>query len=234
MPPRSRSAGQGSSDYYNTFRQITSATWEDPGALTSANSIGVDGISITMAASATVVDGYRENIPRYRRPLLELVPDFDPNLDVIELLLTNISCPTDGGSLCGIGLGIVDSATLASGDGEFYTVRDLSLNSQRIHRLGATAQTAFVSPTTSIINKLLVRLNWSSSSARIMQGLCMYQRNGNGYWEYAELSPPGYPSVSDGDYQVIFGTWRNSGGDGSADTLSGIPYIRRTRVGSLP
>ncbi|HEX4931842.1 MAG TPA: hypothetical protein VFV33_01605, partial [Gemmatimonadaceae bacterium] len=73
MARRYPPAAVGAADPYGTWQKITTGTWEDPGGHTAAHSISGSGVSITMQGS-TILDGYREQAPRYRAAVNDLIP----------------------------------------------------------------------------------------------------------------------------------------------------------------
>lgn len=220
-------------DAYGEWQQITSGTWEDPGGHAAAHSISGSGVSITMQLS-TILDGYREQAPRYIRTLNDLIPGFDFDTHDLELALTSVVVPSTGLSLTGIWIGLLDSATLASGNGEVWGIRDQgAADSNRLYRIGQTVQSVF--ETITDLTGLILRISAQEDGLTIRGNVLAQVAGGSWYWP--GVYPNANTTMGTNDpsvLQVVVAGWRSGAGDGLNSVVSGIPWIRRVQRGSWP
>lgn len=127
----------------------TPAALIDTGSLTTTGT-GFDGLGrltiVYAAAHAAQVDGFQEAVARYTIPLLTLIPDFDPDLDVLDL---GIDCASfvHGSTEAGLFLGILDSTTIdASLAGACASIWQSTAATDRVGRMVAASNSVFDSP----------------------------------------------------------------------------------------
>ncbi len=93
--------------------------------------------TLVATAHVTQVDGYQENVCRVTTLLTDLIPDFNPELDIIEICLSLDTWPRGTVEL-GIAGGIVDSATIdGSLQGGVVGVRTAGLTQDAVQVVGA-------------------------------------------------------------------------------------------------
>lgn len=85
---------------------------------------------------ATAVDGYEEGLARYRVPLLDVFPDFDPAIHVLDLGIDATSFNHAATGAAGVYIGLVDSATIdANLNGQCIAIRCVSAAADLVGRM---------------------------------------------------------------------------------------------------
>lgn len=138
----------------------------DPGGLGTGATVfqtGTGTLHFVGAAHVTDVDGYQEAVCRWTTLLSDLIPDFDPNLDVVELALS-LDNWVHGSVELGVGAGIVDSGTVdASLVGAVFGVRQVGVSSNQVQHIGAAAPT--LGANTGLCDQVYGLIQWGLDSA---------------------------------------------------------------------
>ena len=226
--------GGGSGDLYASWRQVTTtvegSTCSDPGALTTASSFNGDLISIDLSTTATVVDGYRENTPRWTVGVATLIPDLDPDIDLLECRLDVVAMPSAGTTKAGVYVAILDSGTLASGDGSAVGFTDNAAGSNQQANLGTTSIT-YNGAMSAVGTSLHVRWEWDTETAPVVMDSTRWRAAGE--WQSTNrnvLRTAMTMPVS--DWRLVIGAYRIAAGAGAA-TIQCRVYVRRIRVGAI-
>lgn len=99
----------------------------DPGALAQPGTAfdASTGTFTWNLADATIIDGYQENQVRWTRRVLDLYPQYDPDLDIIELaLVIDQLTLTAAVPKWGIAFGVLDQiASLGGADGPMWGIK---------------------------------------------------------------------------------------------------------------
>lgn len=115
---------------------------EEGSSPNDVNGIGDTGTSFTagdfrtvFTAFTTDLDGYREDPLWWSKKLLDLYPDFDPETDMLELMLDITQFAVGANDGAGVFVGITDNAGLASGDTPNAAIAGLHRSGVSNHRL---------------------------------------------------------------------------------------------------
>lgn len=115
----------------------------DPGGYTTTGTgLSAGVFKWVVNTTPAVVNGYRENCPKWSMNLLTLIPDFDINKSIVDIAITNIT-GLGLGSSTGVGLftGIFsdDAANIAAINGGGVVVYDFNAANHQIAIIAATA-----------------------------------------------------------------------------------------------
>jgi hypothetical protein len=229
-----RGRGGGGSATGSAWTQFSSTvegtTCSDPGGLTSSSSFDGDLFDIQLNTTATTIDGYRENTPRWTANLLALYPDFDPDLDVLECRLDVVAMPSAGTTKVGVYMAVLDSGTLASGDGSAVGFTDNAAGAHQQSNLGTTSIT-YNGAMAAVGTRLHVRWEWDTETAPVVVDTTRWKAAGE--WQTSNRnSIKTAMTLPLSDWRFVLGAYRIAGGAGAA-SLQWRAYHRRIRVGSL-
>ena len=224
----------GTGDLYAAWRQATTTIegsgCSDPGALTTASSFDGDLFSIDLSTTATTIDGYRENTPRWTVGVTTLVPDLDPDIDLLECRVDVVALPSAGTTKAGLYVAVLDSGTLASGDGSAVGFTDNAAGAHQQSNLGTTSIT-YNGAMSAVGTSLHVRWEWDTETAPVVMDSTRWKAAGE--WQTSNRnSVKTAMALPLSDWRLVVGAYRIAGGAGAA-TIQCRVYVRRIRVGAI-
>lgn len=112
--------GGGADPEFELLQNLHGATLDDPtpilGGSTGFDS-GTGTFTLEFIGDTTLLDGFRET-PGWSIPLADLLPDYDPALDILEVLIEDVSWPLGGtSSERGFGTALINQATASGSNG---------------------------------------------------------------------------------------------------------------------
>jgi hypothetical protein len=219
--------------------QLTEAnlTFSDPDAITDG-ATGVANGLITFQSKDTVVaqyDGYQENLPLYSARLLDLIPDFDPAIDVLDVLCKFAQFPLNTAKY-GIGAFLADAAVASraswnAGGTHVYPNNTTVVNGGL---MGATAQGTGASVGTNLlpVTAMLGRFFWHGESAPTVRVAGYVQRSGGTTAPLTTVAAAGAAfSGALANWRVGIGLERVSIVDATDNVIQLRAYVRRVRCG---
>ena len=206
----------------------------DPGSVTDTGT----GFNSTtglftwvMKGDTTRIDGYNEQSARWTKRIVDLYPDFDPTLDLIDLCLVDPVIPLlTGAEKYGIQFGILDSAAGVAGAGSTAGFYPQTAAAMQEVLFGASAASATGSFTGNAIQRALMNFPVRPDGARV--GVRWWYRLA-GVWAEGSTGSTS-PTIS-----ATAANWRIHIGHVHVSTTSATPtmtatlYHRRTRTTGL-
>jgi len=211
---------------------VTFGALVDPEGIVSALTVDptTGRLTVTYGAhTAGIRDGLQEAVARRHYPLLSLVPDYDPDTDILEF---GFDCDgfVHGTVEAGIFLGIVDSTTVdGSLAGTAMALRQATLAGDLVGRMSVTS-----SPNT-IGSILLDGLQCSigvGSNGTNYPSVCVIRGKieGTERWQQILGSQADVLRAPTSNWQVIVGAWHGSTDDpnGTVQIADLVWRLRRT------
>ncbi len=213
------------------------AALSDPAAITDG-ATGVANGLITFQSKDTVVgqyDGYQEQCPMYSARLLDLLPDFNPATDIVDVLLKVAQLPLNTAKY-GIAAFVADNteanrATWNAGGVHIYPNTATVVNGGLI---GATAQGTGASVGTNLLppTGLFGRFFWHLEAAPTVRVAGQVQRSGGDEVPLTTVSATGAAFAGAlTDWRVGVMLERVSAVDATDNVIQLRAYVRRVRAG---
>lgn len=212
---------------------------DDPSAITDGSTGVANGVVSFQSKDTGILqlDGIREDIPIYARTLLDLVPDFDPLQDVLDLRLDIAAMPLGAakyGPMIFVTDGPVSGRATWNGAGVHCYPNSATVVNAGI--IGATAQgtgTALAS-NTNPATAILGRLWWHGEAQPTVRVAGALQRSG------AENQPLTVLGASGPAFAGALGTWKVcvalqhvSAVDATDNVVQVRAFVRRLRAGGM-
>lgn len=238
---RPRLMGGGSAAAWNRLvtSEQASNSISDPGAITSGGTglVGNAWTWVTNGADIVQNDGVQKNWAGWSIPILTLLPDFNPDTDLLELGLNPTSFPLSTAKF-GFAYGIVDTAITTRGTlvGEGITM--LAANGTTINAgwMGATAQTTG-SMATGSAKQLRSIHSWG---ARAAAAGWTHQAISQFVPVSGDIVNPAVPGVNGSAMSATLANWRLFWGLTHVSTVAGSHtlaaelWYRRNRIAARP
>jgi hypothetical protein len=213
------------------------AALSDPAAITDG-ATGVSNGLITFQAKDTVVgqyDGYQEQCPMYSARLLDLLPDFDPATDVLDVLCKFAAFPLNTAKY-GVAGFVADNteanrATWNAGGTHIYPNTATVVNGGII---GATAQGTGASVGSNLLppTAMLGRMFWHQEASPTIRVAGIVQRSGGDEAPITTVSATGAAFAGPlTDWRVGVMLERVSAVDATDNFIQLRAYVRRIRAG---
>lgn len=210
----------------------------DPGAIcTGATGVAADGLITfeSIDTASPLVDGYQENIPIFQARLLDLVPEFDPAQDVLDVRLDIASMPLNAAKY-GLAIFVADGpvsgrASWNAGGVQAYPNSATVVNGGI---MGATAQGSVgtVGSNTNPTTKLMGRLWWHGEAAPTIRVTGQAQRSGVDEAPLVALGATGAAFAGAlADWRLCVGLVHFAAVDQADNIVQARAYVRRVRAG---
>lgn len=220
-----------------TTQQASNAIF-DPSTLTMG-STGLSAGVFTWQVSGlvTVVNGYRENCPGWTRKLTSQWSDFNPDTDVVDMALSNITGLPLNTVDIGLAIGILDTNTAgrASANGNMIWMIDFNASNYTAALMGASAAAATSNEGTGFGTGLqfIVHMWWTKENGAYTQHISGQWYDGT-YWNAINVN--GYSGLMSSTYSNWEMNWflvKNST-DSATQTITSKVWARRTVTSGYP